>query len=203
MSLFEVVAESDDEKLTKIVNLIDKHLKVINVKTAGEILYDFISEIGLLQKIVKNNEDIKAKNIAKFFEKIKAYENENKDSSVFKVVDYIDLLTEMGETPTITDGDWQENNAVNILTVHSCKGLEFPVVFLVNLTEERFPTRHKKETISIPEDLIKEILRTGDYHIEEERRLFYVGLTRAKDKVFLSSSNFKNTVFEGLFEGNF
>ena len=190
MSLFEVVAESDDEKLTKIVNLIDKHLKVINVKTAGEILYDFISEIGLLQKIVKNNEDIKAKNIAKFFEKIKAYENENKDASVFKVVDYIDLLTEVGETPTVTDGDWQENNAVNILTVHSSKGLEFPVVFLVNLVNERFPSRERHEQIPIPDELIKEILPKADYHLQEERRLFYVGMTRAKEKLYFTASDY-------------
>ena len=96
----------------------------------------------------------------------------------------------MGESPLIAKTDIASFNAVNILTVHSAKGLEFPIVFLVNLTEERFPTRHKKETISIPNTLIKEILPTGDYHIEEERRLFYVGLTRAKDQVFLSSSKF-------------
>ena len=190
LSLFEIVSESGDEKLVKVINLIDKHLKVLNKKTAGEILYDFVNEIGLLQKIVKNSEDIKAKNIAKFFEKIKAYENENKDSSVFKVVDYIDLLTEMGETPTITDGDWQENNAVNILTVHSSKGLEFPVVFLVNLVNERFPSRERHEQIPIPDELIKEVLPKGDYHIQEERRLFYVGMTRAKEKLYFTASDY-------------
>src|SRR3989338_11004616 len=100
------------------------------------------------------------------------------------------MSIELGESPIVSKTDIASLNAVNILTIHSAKGLEFPVVFLVNLTEDRFPTRHKKETISIPEELIKEILPTGDYHIEEERRLFYVGLTRAKDKVLLSSSKF-------------
>ncbi|MCR4276884.1 MAG: PD-(D/E)XK nuclease family protein, partial [Candidatus Roizmanbacteria bacterium] len=108
----------------------------------------------------------------------------------FAVVDFINMSIEMGESPLVSKTDISSYNAVNILTVHSAKGLEFPVVFLVNLTEERFPTRHKKEVVSIPEILIKEILPVGDYHIEEERRLFYVGLTRAKDKVFLSSSKF-------------
>ena len=190
LSLFEVISESDDEKLAKVVKIIEKHLKVLNKMSAGEILYDFVNEIGLLQKIVKDSEDIKAKNIAKFFEKIKAYENENKDSSVFKVVDYIDLLTEMGETPTVTDGDWQENNAVNILTVHSCKGLEFPVVFLVNLVNERFPSRERHEQIPIPDELIKEVLPKGDYHLQEERRLFYVGMTRAKEKLYFTASDY-------------
>ena len=190
LSLFEIVSESDDEKLAKVVKIIEKHLKVLNKMSAGEILYDFVNEIGLLQKIVKNSEDTKAKNIAKFFEKIKAYENENKDSSVFKVVDYIDLLTEMGETPTVTDGDWQENNAVNILTVHSCKGLEFPVVFLVNLVNERFPSRERHEQIPIPDELIKEVLPKGDYHLQEERRLFYVGMTRAKEKLYFTASDY-------------
>jgi DNA helicase-2/ATP-dependent DNA helicase PcrA len=127
---------------------------------------------------------VKAKNISKFFEKIKAFENQSKDISVFAVVDYIDLLTEVGESPTVTDGDWQENNAVNILTVHSSKGLEFPVVFLVNLVAERFPSRERHEQIPIPQELIKEVLPEGDFHLQEERRLFYVGMTRAEDTIF-------------------
>ncbi|MFA6513418.1 MAG: PD-(D/E)XK nuclease family protein, partial [Patescibacteria group bacterium] len=129
-------------------------------------------------------------NISNFFNKLKMFESEHEDASVFAVVDFIDMSIEMGESPIVAKTDIASINAVSILTVHSAKGLEFPVVFLVNLTEERFPTRHKKETISIPEKLIKEILPTGDYHIEEERRLFYVGITRAKDQVFLSSSRF-------------
>lgn len=59
---------------------------------------------------------------------------------------------------------------------------------MVNLTQGRFPTYERKEKIPLPDSLIKEILPQGDYHLEEERRLFYVGLTRAADYVFLSAS---------------
>jgi DNA helicase-2/ATP-dependent DNA helicase PcrA len=86
--------------------------------------------------------------------------------------------------------DWSENNAVNILTVHSAKGLEFNVVFLVNLVNARFPTTQRKEQIPIPDALVKEILPTGDYHEEEERRLFYVGMTRARDFLFFTGAKF-------------
>jgi DNA helicase-2/ATP-dependent DNA helicase PcrA len=81
-----------------------------------------------------------------------------------------------------------EYDGVNILTAHGAKGLEFPVVFLVNLSQGRFPTTDKKETLPIPQELIKEILPEGNYHVLEERRLFYVALTRAKDKLYLSAA---------------
>ena len=97
---------------------------------------------------------------------------------------------QMGESPLAADMDWSENNAVNILTIHSSKGLEFPIVFLVNLVAQRFPTRERHEKIPIPRKLIKEILPVGDFHLEEERRLFYVGLTRARDLLFLTAANF-------------
>lgn len=190
LSIFEVAAESENKSVKKLLSIIDKQLKLVKKQSAGEILYDYINEIGLLPKLVENSEDVKAKNIAKFFEKIKAYEDENKNAGVMAVVDYIDLLIEVGESPNVADGDWQENDAVNILTVHSSKGLEFPIVFLVNLVGERFPGRERHEQIPIPVELIKEVLPLGDFHLQEERRLFYVGMTRAKEKLYFSAADY-------------
>jgi DNA helicase-2/ATP-dependent DNA helicase PcrA len=56
------------------------------------------------------------------------------------------------------------------------------------LISGRFPTYEKRESIPIPQELIKEILPQGDYHVQEERRLFYVGVTRAMDHLYLSAS---------------
>ena len=197
-SLFEAMEKVDDiflrqeakEKIKKITEMIKKHIKLIQKETAGQILYYFIQDSGILNELIKDKYEKEAKNIAKLFDKLKTYEVEHKTSSVFEVVDWIDLSMQMGESPLAANTDWSENNAVNILTVHSSKGLEFPVIFLVNLVAQRFPTRERRETIPIPQQLIKEILPQGDYHLEEERRLFYVGMTRAKDKLFLTASNF-------------
>ena len=72
------------------------------------------------------------------------------------------------------------------MTLHKAKGLEFPVVFLVGLVQGRFPTPQRRDSIELPEALIKDILPFGDYHLQEERRLFYVGMTRTKEQLYLS-----------------
>jgi DNA helicase-2/ATP-dependent DNA helicase PcrA len=200
-SIFEVCEKLDKlelrkdtkEKIEKIVILINKHLGIINKQTAGEILYDFLLSSGLLQNLLNPKDsdgEKKAKNIAKFFDKIKSYEVDHEKAGVNQIVDWIELLQELGESPLATDTDWAENDAVNILTIHSSKGLEFPVVFLVNLVAQRFPSTERREQIPIPEELIKEVLSNGDFHLQEERRLFYVGMTRAKERLFLTAANY-------------
>lgn len=200
-SLFEVcermkeleISEDSKTKITKIVEMIHKHLGLLGKEGAGQILYYFLEETGLLRKLVipetKDAENI-ANNISKFFDKLKTYEVDHPDVNIFSVVDWLDLSAELGESPLAANSDWGEINAVNILTVHSAKGLEFPVVFLVNLVSQRFPTTERHEQIPIPDELIKEVLPFGDYHLEEERRLFYVGMTRAKERLFLTAANF-------------
>ncbi|OGZ26795.1 MAG: hypothetical protein A2365_02070 [Candidatus Nealsonbacteria bacterium RIFOXYB1_FULL_40_15] len=190
-SLFLVIV--DHEPTKKVLTLINEHLEMSRTKTAGEVLYDFLEKSGALRTLLEavNPEDVvKVQNIAKFFAKIKSFENNHEDASVVVVSDWIDLLTGLGDSPKATEGDWNNNNAVNILTIHSAKGLEFPVVFLVNLVSQRFPSMNRSEQIPIPDDLIKESLPSGDYHLEEERRLFYVGMTRAKEKLYLTSADF-------------
>ena len=181
------------EKLKYLFSMFRKHLSKVKNDTAGQILYYFLEDTKYLNRLVNyktESEEKIALNVSKFFNKIKSFETSHDDASVSAVVDYLDMSMELGESPLVSKMDISTYNAVNIVTTHSAKGLEFKVVFLVNLTTGRFPTRQKKEVIAIPEKLIKEILPVGDYHLEEERRLFYVGVTRAMDYVFMTSARF-------------
>lgn len=201
LSLFEAAEKVDKIKVSAktrahvaaFVKMVHRHLKLIRKETAGQILYYFLQDSGLLTKITQYQtptQERRAHNIARFFDKLKTYEVEHEDATVPAVVDWIMLSLELGESPLATDIDWSEENRVNLLTAHSAKGLEFPVVFLVNLVAGRFPTIQRREQIPIPDALIKEILPVGDYHLEEERRLFYVGMTRARDRLLLSAANY-------------
>jgi DNA helicase II / ATP-dependent DNA helicase PcrA len=187
------ISKDTAKKLELFAEKVERHIKLVNKETSGQILYRFLEDFDILPKLLNPDSldsQVKAKNISRLFDKIKTYEIEHPDASVFSFLDYVDLASELGESPLASDSDWTQNDAVNILTVHASKGLEFPVVFLVNLVSQRFPTMERKEQIPIPEDLIKEILPEGDFHIQEERRLFYVGMTRAKEKLFLTAANF-------------
>jgi DNA helicase-2/ATP-dependent DNA helicase PcrA len=201
LSLFEACEKIDDifvsaktrKRIKKIIRIIERHLKLVRRETAGQLLYYFLEDTGLLQKLLSPDSpeaEKKAMNISKLFDKLKSYEIDHADATVPAVVDWIELSSEVGESPLAADMDWTEINAVNILTTHSAKGLEFPVIFLVNLVSQRFPTVHRREQIPIPEALIKEVLPVGDYHLQEERRLFYVGMTRAMDRLFFTAANY-------------
>ena len=96
-----------------------------------------------------------------------------KEFSIREDIEDNGLGTFLQEVSLLTDADTKNdsNNYVSLMTVHSAKGLEFPVVFVVGMEETLFPSQMALDT---RED------------IEEERRLFYVAVTRAKQKLFLS-----------------
>ena len=201
LALFEAMERVDEsavtsigkEQTTRIVEMMKRHLKKVPTDSAGQILYYFFEDSGLLgyyldPKTQKTEKE--AQNVAKFFERLTSYSSNHEDASVFAIVDWIGMSLELGESPMSADVDWTQNNAVNILTVHSSKGLEFPVVFVVNLVTQRFPSRNRAEQIPVPDDLIKEVLPSGDESLQEERRLFYVAMTRARDFLYLTASKF-------------
>lgn len=188
-----LLSEPTVEGMTKLVKMIGRHLGLVTKESAGQLLFYFLTDTGMMKNILDYSAPIDEKianNISKFFSKLKTYETDHTDAGVTAVLDWIELSMELGESPLSNDSDWTVNNAVNILSVHGAKGLEFPVVFLVNLVSARFPTIERKEKIPIPDALIKEELPEGDYHLEEERRLCYVGMTRAKDYLFFTGANY-------------
>ncbi|NCN59072.1 hypothetical protein COW99_01170 [Candidatus Roizmanbacteria bacterium CG22_combo_CG10-13_8_21_14_all_38_20] len=180
------------DQLAIIISMIHRHLNFVPRETGGQILYYFLADSGQLAKLAKNPEslqdELQLTNISKFFDKLKSYEASHEDASVDAINNWIELSLEVGESPSASDLDWIIEDRVNILTVHSAKGLEFKVVFLVNLVNLRFPTTSRREQIPIPDELIREKLPSGDFHVQEERRLFYVGMTRAKDQLFFTAS---------------
>jgi len=188
-----LLRKDTQEKLWLIYQLLSRVITLAKKRPASALLYYFLDESGYLKKLVNpqsEKEERKITNITKFFERIREFENTHEDASVSAVVEFLEMSLELGDSPFTSQIDSIGYDAVNILTVHSAKGLEFPVVFLVNLVNGRFPARDKNETIIIPPQLIKEPLPVGDYHLQEERRLFYVALTRAKDLVFLTAAKF-------------
>jgi len=186
------VSPQTRETVVGFVSMVHRHLDLVENTSAGQLLYYFLEDSGLLKKLAQIDsalEERQVQNISRFFDRLKTYEVDHEDASVRAVIDWINLSMLLGDSPLAANSDWASENKVNLLTVHSAKGLEFPVVFLVNLTQGRFPTYERREQIPLPEDLIKEILPSGDYHLQEERRLFYVGLTRAKDRLILTAAN--------------
>ncbi|MCA9392221.1 ATP-dependent helicase, partial [candidate division WWE3 bacterium] len=180
-------------KLEKLIEMIKRHMDRLSNTSPGEILYYFLEDTGLLLGMRDPQSEYEARrveNISAFFNRIKTYEVQYPEGRMADFVDYLDFLINAGESPLASQIDWSETDAVKILTVHSAKGLEFDTVFMINLVNLRFPTINRKDQIPIPEELIKEPTPTNDPHVAEERRLFYVGMTRAKRNLYFTAAKF-------------
>lgn len=179
------------KKIENILKDLDKFLEMSRNQTTGRLLYTFLQETGYLKELTHNpnqEKETQIQNIAKFFYLVRDFELVAKETRVINFINYLDLLIEAGDDPASVEADL-DTDCVNVLTIHKAKGLEFRVVFLVSLVQGRFPWPHRKQPIELPDELIKEILPSGDFHIQEERRLFYVGMTRAKEELYLTSAS--------------
>jgi DNA helicase-2/ATP-dependent DNA helicase PcrA len=175
-------------KLKKIVDNLKKHYKLSKDKNASEVFIHVINDLEYGKYLPENSEESlrKWEMIDQFFEKIKSFENSQNDSGLLYYMENLQMELEAGEEGSMKTSIDSSFDAVRVMTVHSSKGLEFKYVFLTNLVSRKFPSDQKRNPIEIPEALIKEVLPEGDFHIQEERRLFYVALTRAKRGLFLT-----------------
>jgi len=107
-------------------------------------------------------------------------------SPLQEFMEYLRYFQEAGgqiETPDPPDS----SNTAQLMTVHAAKGLEFPVVFVLGVGRQRFPHREERPVIEFPDALRKGPPAPTDVHLQEERSLFYVALTRACERLYVSS----------------
>lgn len=170
------------KKLKLALDEIKKYANLARKKSVREILYKFLSDKKYTAKIAKNEDQ--QQNLINLFKKIEEFENITHIKTVFNYINYLESQITSGTT--FDQFAHYDIDAVRVLTAHSAKGLEFNTVYISALTSNYFPSRRKKDPIEMPQELIKEILPQKDYHLEEERRLFYVATTRAKKNLILT-----------------
>jgi DNA helicase II / ATP-dependent DNA helicase PcrA len=111
-----------------------------------------------------------------------------KKSEGQRVGDFLEYLYYFNEARgNIYLEDQPSRDAVELMTVHSAKGLEFSHVFVVRLSKNDFPCAQRRPVFQFPAELMKEERPEGDFQVQEERRLFYVALTRARARLTLST----------------
>ena len=186
-----LLSDQSKEKIKQICSEIEKFLQVSRDETTGRLLYRFLTDTGYLKFLTAEpslEKETKIQNIAKFFNQVRDFELIAKEDRVISFIRHLNLLIDSGDDPPTVEADLDQD-AVNILTIHKAKGLEFRVVFMVSLVQGKFPLPKRAQQIELPDALIKEVLPTGDFHTQEERRLFYVGMTRAREELYLTSAD--------------
>src|SRR5436190_2398989 len=189
----ELRDEVDDEgreAVRRLVADLTRYMELAREMPTGELLYQFLVDSGWLARMSKAataRDEAEVQNISKFFRRVQAASKALRYDNVREFVNHLDALIDAGEDPAVAEAE-VETPAVRVLTIHKAKGLEFPVVFLVHLVQEKFPLRRRRDPLELPVALMKDAVPTGDFHLQEERRLFYVGMTRARRVLYLTSA---------------
>lgn len=185
------ISESEQAIIADLVAKLNGHITSARTKRAAELFLHIVKDVGYLEYLKK--EETKETHEAfrylnQLYKKIRTLQQDDpalKLPDVLEIIDYEQQAGDEGSLPSDNDYDF---DAIKIMTIHASKGLEFSYVFLVNMVDRRFPTVARSEGIPIPDQLVKEEVSEGDIHLEEERRLCYVAITRAKRGIYFTSA---------------
>jgi DNA helicase-2/ATP-dependent DNA helicase PcrA len=182
------IDEQSLEGINKFLNSLEKHAQAARTKTAAQVFVEIVNDLDFKKRL--NSQSFEGLQNAKYLDgllrRIQDFQNESQDKTLKSFFQELSWELVAGEWGSLEVDTEAGPEAVKVMTVHGAKGLEFTYVFVVGLVDKRFPTIERGEQIEIPQALIKDILPIGDIHLEEERRLFYVALTRAKEGLYLT-----------------
>ncbi|MBR3005036.1 MAG: UvrD-helicase domain-containing protein, partial [Erysipelotrichaceae bacterium] len=171
ISMYEVIKQGlypkNKETFDRFVRMVEKWREDMKNGDLELLLQEVLDDSGYRTMLEKDGETERLENIKSLLDDIKQYSQDYPDSSLDEYLQMIALYTDRASEET---GD-----AVNLCTIHSAKGLEFDVVFVIGLSEGIFPSERT--------------MAEGQKGLEEERRLAYVAYTRAKKLLYLTESN--------------
>lgn len=181
-SMYEIIKHAEEYDLNRVkanaeefINLIEELRLKKQELSISELLKEVLNKSGYTRALELENTveaETRMQNLGEFLTVAIEFEEESADNTLPEFLESITLSSDVDEMQ-------DEDNTVTLMTLHSAKGLEFPVVFLVGMEEGIFPGY---KSIGEPKEL------------EEERRLFYVGITRAKQFLHLTCAKHR-TIF--------
>lgn len=161
------VSKKSVEKLKHFRNLIQKFIDLKTVLSASELSRSLVDDIGILKEFKEEGtvESLaRMENVHELLSAITEFSEKNENSGLEAFLQEVSLVADVDQLD-------DKHNAVTLMTVHSAKGLEYDIVFIIGLEEGLFP-------------IFQAIQNTNE--VEEERRLFYVAMTRCMRKLYLS-----------------
>jgi DNA helicase-2/ATP-dependent DNA helicase PcrA len=152
----EALSPAGAEAVVRLAADLERWVELARRKTTGELLYQFLADTGILAELSAAGTmeaEEKILNLGRFFTLVSRYTDVAVADRAPAFTDHMDLLIEAGDDPQAADPD-PDRDAVRVLTVHRAKGLEFPVVFAVNLVAQKFPLQERRDAIRLPPEWI-------------------------------------------------
>jgi len=177
----EAPFDRDGVRLTEFTQLLNQLRQTARKSTASELLDELIGGLG----VAPLGSDADRHYLERLVKFVKEWEKKSEGRQLRDFLEYLSFFEEAGGDIALEEELAEE--AVQLMTVHGAKGLEFPHVFILRLSKNDFPSGTRKAVLEFPPELMKEERPQGDFQIQEERRLFYVALTRARQHLTLST----------------
>lgn len=179
-------------RLNHLMSELEKYQLLARDKKASELLITLAREgryVEYLRSLPERESHESFRWLQQLYERVLGFESRHDDQSLSNFMSEFSFERDAGEEGALAQNLDEGPETVKIMTIHSAKGLEFRYVFVVNMVDQRFPARRRPEAIPLPEGLVPSAAQDVDWHLQEERRLFYVALTRAKVGLFLTSAD--------------
>ncbi len=188
---------SEHQAFKQAVDRIKKWQSRLGILSVGEMAYEIFDQSGFKDRLYQLSAtdpqiSTAGTRLSELFHSFKDFERIALQPSTVQYVAALPAL--MAQGLGTNDGTLDlSGRTVNLLTIHSAKGLEWSTVYIADCTEGSFPLRESSRGIELPDKLRASILSPADSHLSEERRLMYVAMTRAKDQLILTHAAHHNS----------